>query len=457
MIGLYESLYRTTLFPLYEGLLRGRPTLKYLAELQRSEWYSLDELQNLQAQSLRKLLAHCRDNVPYYRRLLHDAGLDPTRIGSVDDLQKLPLLSRELARRSEAERRATGSAAIAIQKSTSGTSGTPLAFGYDKNSEYWRQATRLRGYGWAGYRIGKRTLHYWGSLPSQYKPPLRQRMKTELDHWVRRDHYVDCAVAGEAELTRAVGEIRRFKPETLVCYARAGATLARYIVETGARDWPDIPVVCGAERVFPEDRPFLEAAFGDVFETYGSREVMLIAAECEAHQGMHTSMENLIVEVVVRDSDGRMRLAAPGEVGEVAITDLHNFGMPFVRYLNGDLAIAATPGRCSCGRALSRLESVEGRVMETLRDAEGRPVNGMFFSVMFSVLGDQVRNFQVVQKKDRSLSLKLVPTPKFNDQLLDTLRGNCRKTFGPVEVHTELVGDIPAQPNGKRQPIVIER
>jgi NTE family protein len=50
---------------------------------------------------------------------------------------------------------------------------------------------------------------------------------------------------------------------------------------------------------------------------------MLIAAECEAHDGMHTSMENLIVELLVRQPDGTLREAMPGESGEVALTDLH--------------------------------------------------------------------------------------------------------------------------------------
>ena len=55
------------------------------------------------------------------------------------------------------------------------------------------------------------------------------------------------------------------------------------------------------ERLFPHDRPVLEAAFsepGGVFETYGCREFMLMASECPAHAGLHTSMENLIVEII---------------------------------------------------------------------------------------------------------------------------------------------------------------
>ena len=98
--------------------------------------------------------------------------------------------------------------------------------------------------------------------------------------------------------------IRREKIEVIVCYSQAGADLARHIIAGGLRNWPDIPVICGAERLLMPDRIALEAAFGPgVFETYGSREVMLMASECPAHAGLHTSMETLVVEVVVREGE----------------------------------------------------------------------------------------------------------------------------------------------------------
>jgi phenylacetate-CoA ligase len=452
----YSSVFGKALFPLYETHLRRRPTLRYLAELERSEWYSPDRLHELQSAALRRLIQHVHAHVPYYRDLMHQAGLGPDAIRSPDQLSQLPLLTREQARHSSQERTSLAIHTPDVRKSTSGTSGAPLAFGYDRDSEYRRQAMRLRGYGWAGYRPGDRMLHYWGSLAAQYKPPLKQRVKLAVDHFIRRDHYVDCATAlGPAELERAVAEIRKFKPKIMTCYARAGAALARFIVEQGLRDWDDIPVICGAERLFPEDRPYIDAAFGSAFETYGSREVMLMAAECPAHAGMHLSMEHLIVEVVVREGDHE-RPAQPGELGEIAVTDLYNLGQPFIRYLNGDLGMLSAPEPCACGRSLPRLQAVEGRTTDTLRDADGRPVNGLFFNVMFSVLGDQVRSFQVVQRRDRSIDVRLVPTSRFDSSLLGTIRHNITHRFPGLEVRADLVPDIPAQANGKRRPVVVE-
>ena len=116
-------------------------------------------------------------------------------------------------------------------------------------------------------------------------------------------------------------------PKVIVCYAQAGAALARYVIEHGQRDWDVDPGhLRGRAAVCPPTARCSSEAFGPaVFETYGSREVMLIAAECEAHDGMHLSMENLIVELVVRETAAR-RAGTPGELGEVVVTDLHNYG-----------------------------------------------------------------------------------------------------------------------------------
>jgi phenylacetate-CoA ligase len=456
-MDLYGAFFRTALLPAWETHLKKRPTLAYWQELERTQWCSLDELYALQTRELGRLLRHANDHTPYYRDCFRAAGISPEDIRSVEDLQKLPVLTRDAARDHLQARKSTTPPFPEVRKMTSGTTGQPLEFCYDWNSEYWRQAMKMRGYGWAGYRPGARSLHYWGRLDALYNYPWKHRVKTGLDRRLKRELYVDCTDRSEEGLDRVLRIIEETKPEVMVCYSQAIASLSRHVVERGRRTWDTIPILCAAERVFPADREVIEKAFGPaVFETYGSREVMLMASECEAHSGLHISMENLIVEVLVNEN-GRMRPAQPGETGEVAVTDLHNYGCPFIRYLNGDLAIAGESGRCGCGRELLRITSVEGRRNDTLRDAHGQPVSGMFFTVLFSVLADKVRHFQAVQRKDGSLELKLVPTSQFNDAVLQGIRQNCSKYLRGVDVKTELVNVIPASANGKHRIVVVEQ
>ncbi|HVY31000.1 MAG TPA: phenylacetate--CoA ligase family protein [Polyangiaceae bacterium] len=453
MNDLYGELFRGVIYPAWETTIRRRPTLKHWQRLERSQWSSLDELQAFQLRELRSLLQHAFTHTPHYRRRFLERGLSPEHINHLDDLRRLPLLTREEATSCFEDRKSRAGLPL-IDKATSGTTGQPLVFAYDRGSEYWRQAIKLRGYGWAGYQPGDRSVHFWGS-PVLEPPPPARRAKASLDHWLKREHYVDCTDRSEQRLAQVVNELRRLRPRVLVCYAQAGAALARYVNQEGCRDWPDIAVISAAERLFPSDREALVRAFGPgVFETYGNREVMLMAAECDAHQGMHLSVENLIVEIVVRGD--RERPAEPGELGEVVVTDLHNYGVPFIRYLTGDLAIAAAPGSCACGRMLGRLERVEGRTTETLRDGDGNAVSGLFFNVLFAALAHRVRSFQVVQRRDRAIDLKLVPMGTLDEALLDQLRRHCRQHIPGVELRTHVVPELTADRSGKLRVVTVE-
>src|SRR5262249_51289402 len=205
------------------------------------------------------------------------------------------------------------------------------------------------------------------------------------------------------------------------------------------------------------DRADLAQAFGpEVYETYGCREFMLMAGECEAHDGLHESAENLVVEIVIREG-GTMRAAKPGERGEVAITDLHNLASPFIRYLTGDYAIerAATP--CSCGRTLRRIGPIDGRVTETMRDADGNPVEGILFNILFFNVGKWTTQFQVVQRLDRRLTLKVVP--KTPGRLAPEAEALIRQFVGThvkgVPIDIEVVDSIPLTPAGKLKRVVV--
>ncbi|MEO6575533.1 MAG: hypothetical protein ABIP89_16915, partial [Polyangiaceae bacterium] len=450
----YAAVFRSVLHPAWETYLRGRRTLPRLTELKKTQWLTHDELLELQGRQLRALMKHAEENVPYYQSHMRSAGLGHLDFRTPDDIRKLPLLPRDVVRTTYAERSSTAAPFPTIKKTTSGSSGNPLVFAYDTHSEAWRQAMKLRGYEWAGYRPGDRVLHYWGPPPRPL-PPLRQRVKIFVDRTLRQERYLDCVTQDEEHLMDAVWAIRRQRPKAIVTYAQSGGGLARFVVERRLRDWNTIPVICGAEPLFQGDREMMMRAFGPkVFNTYGCRETMLIATECPRHDGLHVSMENILVELLVTDRDGSERPARPGEIGHIVITDLHNFGQPLIRYVNGDLAVAAKDTKCGCGRALSRIASIEGRVNEAMTDGRGGRVNGMYFSTIMVPLAHAVRRYQATQHRDRSITLKVVPTPDYGHETARILHENISRAIPGVPLTIELVTSIPSAESGKGRPVV---
>jgi phenylacetate-CoA ligase len=457
-MDIYGRVLSGALFPAWESL-RGRPTRHLLGYLEHTQWAGRDELHTLQSGLLRRLVRHAYRHTAFYRDWFDAAGVSPEDIRGPGDLARLPLLERGQARTSAAARETTAPPHIAVRKATSGTTGEPMLIAYNADSRHWRDAIRWRGYGWGGYRVGMRAFHFWGFGA---EPPRSRfaRAKIALDHHLRRDHYVDCTPRGDDYLAGVVAQLRAFRPDVIVTYSRAGAALADHVVRHGSRDWGTIPVLCGAERLWPHDRAILEQAFGPaVFETYGSREFMLIGSECDHHQGLHTSMENLIVEVIVRQPDGTIRSARAGEVGEVVVTDLHNLASPFLRYVIGDLATACEPGPCACGRGLSRIGPIQGRLTETLRDASGAPVSGLVFNILFVSLAEHARQFQAVQHPDGTITLKIVPShrgaalPRIVHDLTRSFAG---KYVPGIAVTIQAVDDIAPTASGKRQVVIVE-
>jgi phenylacetate-CoA ligase len=446
----YGAIFKNVLLPAWEHGVRGRDTLRHLAYLEQTQWLSREELNRLEMRALVELLTYAGRNVPYYRELFRQHRFEPRGVRSRADLAELPLLTREIVRERYADLVDPAHAGVNIKKGTSGSTGKPLKFEYSKESECWRQAIKMRGYGWAGYRPGRRTFFYWAAV-SAGLPTLKMR----LDRALKRETFFDSMKQDAAARRAALDLLRRVRPEVIVCYTQACAQFARWITDNQLRDWDDIPVICAAEAVLPGDRAVLTRAFGpDIFESYGSRETMLMGAECEKHSGMHLSEENLILEVVRAGKP-----LGPAESGDVVVTDLHNYGMPMIRYVNGDVAMLAAEQRCGCGRSLRRLERVDGRRADTMRDGAGNAVPGIVFHVLFSDARQEiVRQFQAVQSENGAVVLKVVRGRDFAEDAFHRVTGRFSEYLRglpfTVEFHEQIA---PHERSGKHQTIIVER
>lgn len=466
--ALYSGLYQWLLMPAWERAVRRRPTLDHLSFLETTQWMHPRAIEDLQLEKLRALLTYAGTNVPYYRELFAKAAFDPRGVTSRKDLAELPVLTREIVRERYADlvdprHAATGQN---LKKGTSGSTGTPLKFEYSRESEAWRQATRIRGYRWGGYEPGLPTFYYWAQVNEL--PSGAKGLKIKIDRALKREVFWDSMKQDEASNLEAVELIKAHRPRAIVAYTQSAAQFARFIVDRNLRDWDDIPVLCGAEAVLPADRVALAKAFGpEIFETYGSRETMLMAAECSAHDGMHLSEENLLVEVT---KDGRP--LPSGTAGDVVVTDLHNYGMPLIRYVNGDVATMrdgtsqTLPGSgphdtdepCSCGRGLRKLARVEGRRADTLTAKDGTVIPGIVFHVLFSDSRKEVvSQFQAIQHATGEVVLKVVRGQDWSAEAFEGLSARFRSYLRGLPFSVEFCDAIPAGANGKRKTIIVLR
>ena len=446
---MYEKIFKSFLYPFYETVLKGRKTLNYLRVMNENQWHSTEQLKQLQWLELKKLLTHAYDHSSYYRSLLNNLDLPPEKITGYDDFQKIPVCSREDILANREQMIAGNYQGKVTYKSTGGSTGTPLHFALDDNSYEWRMAATQRGYGWAHCEAGTDTLYIWGTDVGN--STRWQRFKTDLYHRAYNRKMFDCFNFDEPEMQRCVNYINKKKPTGIVAFTTAIYNLAKFIDANSLDVTPVGAVITGAEKLHDYQRELIEKSLHTkVFNTYGCREFMLIAAECEKHEGLHVTMDNLFVEVL---HDGRPAL--PGEAGEVVITDLHNYGMPFIRYRNGDIAIQGGEP-CSCGRGLTLIKDIDGRKVDEIIATDGKLVSGGFFPHLMKEF-DEFKKFQVIQKSINRLVIKIVLNEKPSQDRLDFCQNEIRKVFGQdMVVDFEFVDDIPLTLTGKHRVTISE-
>ncbi|HVV96147.1 MAG TPA: phenylacetate--CoA ligase family protein [Rhodanobacteraceae bacterium] len=447
MSAAYERLFRGALFPFYEGVLRRRKTLAYLAEYERLQWRSADEIADLQWRKLKALLAHCHSEVPYYRRRWDAIGATPADIRTREDFARLPMLTKRDIRENFDDLVASSWRGRLLFKATGGSTGEPLRFGYTRESNERRMAVMWRGYAWAGARMGRRTLYLWGGAVGAPRP-LHQ-LKDRLYHAAFGRRMLDTFRLSESNLVEYANAVDAYRPEIIVAYVGPLVRVAQWMLAVNRRVTSPESILCGAEALHEHQREIVERAFGcPVYNTYGCREFMLIASECERRDGLHVNADHLVVETVPN-------AGMNGGAGDVVITDLHNEGMPFIRYANGDLATPKATA-CACGRGLPLLARVDGRKLDAIRTRDGRLLPGEFFPHMLKDVAG-VERFQVVQRSLDAIDIRIVRGPAFGEASLEHARHEIAKVLGDsVRVQFELVDAIALTPSGKLRVTVCE-
>ena len=438
---MYSKIYSRFIYPFYEGVLRGRKTFTLLREDEANQWRSLAALKEMQWAKLQKLMVHAYTHVPFYRSQFDRAGVTPLDLKSAADLKGFPFLTKKDIQENQEALLASNYHQTPLFSSwTGGSTGAPIKFKYDRHSYECRVAASARADRWSGWEFGAKELYIWGVRHTT--DAWVTRCKKKIHQQLLRRKVFNSYTFSSSTLPGYVRELNAYKPDIIVAYAGALATLAQFAKERGLRCHSPKAVIVTAEQTFPEQRALIEEVFqAPVFNRYGSREFMIIGMECDRHDGFHLNIDNQVVEVL---KDGMP--VAPGEIGELVITDLNNYAMPFIRYKIGDLGVLADSA-CSCGRGLPLLKRVEGRVMDALKTRDGRCITGLFFTHLMREF-EGVRQFRVTQKTYDLVEVEIVRSNTFDEGCLQRLRQEIVLAMG-VEVKFLLVPKIEPLPSGK--------
>ncbi|MHC4123085.1 MAG: phenylacetate--CoA ligase family protein [Planctomycetota bacterium] len=415
-----------------------------MKELEKNQWLPEKQLKELQWKKLKKLLKHAYENVPFYKERFKAMGLCPEDIKNFEDFRRLPFLSKDDIRSNQKELVAQNYKKERLYPSwTGGSTGVPLKFKYNRKSYEWRVAAAARSDRWSGWNFGVKEFYVWGRIPPTNGSNFI-RIKKKVHHFVLRRKMINSFRFSKKTLAVYLKAFNKFCPHTLIGYTGSLYNFAKYIVDNNLECHKPMAIIATAEQLYPYQRELLETAFkAKVFNRYGCREVMLIAMECEAHNGLHMNMDNLYIEIL---KDGEP--VKCGVLGDIVITDLNNFGMPFIRYTIGDLA-KLSENKCRCGRGLPLISQLLGRTCESIITPDGRIITGLYFTGLMKDYTN-IEQIQVVQKSIDKLTIKIVGDKLNVDGSLAEMRDKIKEFMGSqTYIDFQLVDRIYPEKSGK--------
>jgi phenylacetate-CoA ligase len=385
---------------------------------------------------------HVYENVSFYHDNFKQAGINPENIRSLTDIRKLPIITKDELKAHMPNETVAGNCDIGtlVKGGTGGTTGNPFIYYKDARTINHELAALHRFRSWYGFFESKQT--FLRLIP--YFLPWSKEFKSFLMGWLICDR-------SQLTLSNYLQWAKRFDSRSLEGSPVAFFALARLSKRAGHSRLGLSVVLSTSETLLSLHKQAIESAFScRVFNHYGCNEVCTIAQECEERTGLHVSAEDRIVEFIKGGE-----VVAPGEAGEIVITDLENYAMPFIRYNIKDIGVP-TDDVCSCGRGLPLINKIVGRTGDLLISQKGTIVPSDVIA-QFMLFKNQkwMQQFQVVQSSRKKLLIRMV---RSGDRLenLELVQEMIRKEMGDVQVETELVESIEAPPSGKHRFVISE-
>ena len=318
------------------------------------ECATVEELRKIQNEKLVKQVKHVYENVEYYRNLMDEKGVKPEDIQSVDDLHKLPFLTKaDLRDAYPYGLLATDLKNCVRIQSTSGTTGRRVvAFYTQKDIDLWEDCC-ARAITAVGGTDGDVCQVAYGYGLFTGGPGLNGG-----------SHKVGCLTlpmsSGNTE--RQIQFMQDLQATILCCTPSYAAYIGETLKEMGLKP-EDISLkagIFGAEPWTEEMRRDIEKSLGiKAYDIYGLTETSGpgVSFECEEQSGMHINEDHFLAEIIDPETG---EVLPEGSKGELVFTSLDKEAFPLLRYRTRDICVLSRK-KCSCGRTLIKMSKPMGR------------------------------------------------------------------------------------------------
>ena len=406
-------------------------------QFDQSQFWSAEALKTAQFSQLSKLVDHAVRTVPAYAQRLKAAGILSGKPLTEKLWQRIPILTRKDVRElgTKSHSSATPPVFGALSSTSSGgSSGAPVTVRKSAVDELFWQAINIREELWHRDNPGGTIARLRGvpaDLPPEFASAARASHGAVLPDWGAPANMIwktgKLGLISPAHSLEVQAKfLQKLQPDYLYTFPSYLRPLLSHFKETGKRLTSLKSVWTASESVDDSLREACSSIFGcKIIQNYTSGETGYIALQCQSCNNLHVQSEIVHVEII--DQQGNP--CAPGEIGRVIVTPLHNYTMPLLRYEIGDEAEVGGP--CVCGRGLPVLTRIVGRTEDyfTLPTGLRRRVNLNHYRL--SAIS-AIREFQLVQNTTTHIELKLALARPLTQAETDIINEVLKKEAGDV-------------------------
>lgn len=365
--------------------LRSYPLIRpYIKEVEKIFAMSDEELNKRNEERFLKIFRRAYDKSPFYHKLYTEAGIKKEDITGLDDIKKLPIVTKDMVKK-HAREMLTTSRMLVNAAYTSGSTGTPLMVYRSWPSVWLSQAysycTRKRN----GYTYGQPTVSVRGHLDRR-----KHSLKVHLSNTLFLSSYHISINTFQEYYDLIV----KHKPVAIEGYPSSLYSIALLLKETGRK--LSIPVAfTSSETLLDYQRALIEEQMGtEIFDRYGMTERTLFLLESDHHEGYYEAPGYSINEYL--------------EDGEIC-TSLINEAFPLIRYRSNDVMEMAED---RTGRPPVVVKKIKARVEDCLYCKDGSRMTIVDF-IIDGVMA--IKYTQLIQNKEGKLLINIVPDTGFCD------------------------------------------
>lgn len=426
-------------YPL-QDLINGTSVLTTRDFLTESQFWPEDKMRSYQFDKFHRLLKHAWENIPFYQEFYKANKVHPSDIKQPGDIEKLPVLTKQMVRENLNEmlwdqyyKKNT------VKIVTGGTTGPPLPVFSDTNDRSFAWGAFYRWYKWIGIEPGDAVTKIWGT-PTVIKTPFFKRFRDQFKNFYYNRQVINSFKLNDRTIETVLNRIEKFKPLMIRGYLSALIQIANYMLKHDIR-LNHIPKAISSttETLFPPYKNLIERVFQTrLLDQYGCGECNSIAFELGDGNGLYIVMEHVLPEISGNKNEGNL-----------IITNLDNYVMPFIRYENGDVARFGIKEK-ETEINLPVFEKILGRQADTITLKDGSKVHGVFFTDILNDLfkdQHQMSRFQAYQEEDGKLEFRIEQTVSQLKIDKDAFYIALKKFF--TEVKIIVMNELPKDKNGK--------